>query len=124
MEGENIVWMMYEKKYHNYDLYTKYTLQATVDVPELCDLAQKYFNAVHYLKGTPQEKLHAKLSRAALLVQFLMIAFWNLVKYSENEGGKVDANGNKMECFDIKRMDKRFTEVMCQNWFAETVVTV
>ena len=123
MEGENIVWMMYEKKYYTYNVYTKYTLQATVDVPELCDLAQKYFNAVHYHNGTPQEKLDAKLSSAALLVQFLMVTFWQLVHYSEVKHPGRNNDGSNIQFVQRNRYDKRFTDVMYHNWFAEIVYT-
>ena len=123
MPGASMVLKMYKKIGVHYSVHNSYVAKATVDVPELCTLSRKYFNAVHYHNGTPQEKLDAKLSSAALLVQFLMVTFWQLVHYSEVKHPGTNNDGSSIQFVQRNRYDKRFTDVMYHNWFAEIVYT-
>ena len=124
MPGSSMVLKMYKKTGVHYSVYKSYEAKASVDVPELCTCARKYFDAVHRVNGTPQEKLDAKLSSAALLVQFLMVAFWQLVHYSEVKHPGRNNDGSNIQFVQRNLYDKRFTDVMYHNWFAETVDTV
>ena len=124
MPGASMVLKMYKKIGVHYSVHNSYEAKATVDVPELCELARKYFDAVHRVNGTPQEKLDAKLSSAALLVQFLMVAFWQSIHYSEVKHSIKDREGNTIPFVHNNEYSIRFMRVMYHNWFAETVVTV
>jgi len=124
MPGSSMVLKMYKKTGVHYSVYMSYEPKASVDVPELCTCARKYFDAVHRVNGTPQEKLDAKLSSAALLVQFLMVAFWQSIHYSEVKHSTKDREGNTIPFVQNNEYSIRFMRVMYHNWLAETVDTV
>ena len=124
MPGASTVLKMYKKSGVQYSVYNSYVAKATVDVPDLCDLARKYFDAVHRVNGTPQAKLDAKLSSAALLVQFLMVAFWQSIHYSEDNHSINDEEGNRIPFVQRNQYAKRFMDVMYHNWLAEKAYTV
>jgi hypothetical protein len=124
MPGSSMVLKMYKKTGVHYSVYKSYEAKATVDVPKLCELARKYFDAVHRVNGTPQEKLDAKLSSAASLVQFLMVVFWQLVHYSEVKHPETNNDGSNIQFVQRNKYDTRFMRVMYHNWLAETVDTV
>ena len=116
MPGSSMVLKMYKKTSFNYSVHNSYKAEASVDVPKLCDLARKYFDAVHRVNGTPQEKLEAKLSSAASLFQFLMVAFWQLVHYSEVKHPETNNDGSNIQYVQRNGYSKRFINVMYQDW--------
>jgi hypothetical protein len=116
MPNASMVLKMYKKTGGDYSVHNSYEAKATVDVPKLCDLARKYFDAVHRVNGTPQEKLEAKLSSAASLFQFLMVAFWQLVHYSEVKHPETNNDGSNIQYVQRNGYSKRFINVMYQDW--------
>ena len=116
MPNASMVLKMYKKIGVDYSVHNSYEAKATVDVPKLCELARKYFDAVHQVNGTPQAKLDAKLSSAALLVQFLMVAFWRLVHYSEVKHPETNDDGSNIQFVPRNKYDTRFMDVMYQDW--------